>query len=148
MTVETKITPTSDEKMMAALAHFFGSLAAIIVWAIQKDKSRFVKFQALQALSLDFFVMITTGIIFTCGFGIIFLGAFGFMFAGANNAGAQSESAFLILPMMFPFLTFGCLFPFSFILMILRAVAAISILNGWDYRYPIIGKWLDNFMDK
>ena len=55
------IPPTSDEKMMGALAHVFGPLAAIIVWAIQKEKSRFVKFQALQALAFDMIVAVILG---------------------------------------------------------------------------------------
>lgn len=38
---------TSDEKLMGALAHFFGPLVAVIVWITQKEKSPFVKFQAL-----------------------------------------------------------------------------------------------------
>jgi len=34
------VNTTSDERVMAALSHFFGLIAAVIVWATQKDRSR------------------------------------------------------------------------------------------------------------
>lgn len=39
---------SSDERLMAAVSHLFGLLVAIIVWATQKEKSIFVRFQAVQ----------------------------------------------------------------------------------------------------
>jgi len=47
--------PTPDERVTAALAHaatllpMMGALASIVIWATQKDRSRYVAFQALQA---------------------------------------------------------------------------------------------------
>lgn len=143
------IPPTSDEKMMGALAHVFGPLAAIIVWAIQKEKSRFVKFQALQALAFDMIVAVILGGFFFCVFGVVFLGMSGSIFTAMNNPSSGNEVApFFFLPFMFPFMIFGCIFPFSFVLMIVRLIAAISVLNGRNYHYPGIGKWLDNFLEK
>lgn len=141
-------SPTSDEKMMGALAHMFGPLAAIIVWAIQKDKSRFVKFQALQALAFDGVAAITMGLFFFCIFSIAFLGMSGAMFTALNDPSSSDGFAPLFfLPFMFPFMIFGCVFPFSLGLLIVRLVASIAILNGRNYRYPILGKWLDAFLD-
>ena len=57
---------TSDERVMAALAHFFGLIAALIVWVLNKDKSRFVRFQALQALALDGLWMVLSLGLTTC----------------------------------------------------------------------------------
>jgi uncharacterized Tic20 family protein len=51
------ITPTQDERVMAALAHIsallpmMGVVAPIIIWVTQKGKSKFVAFQSLQALA-------------------------------------------------------------------------------------------------
>src|SRR5512144_621725 len=98
MTEETNIT-TSDERMLGALAHFFGILGALIIWVIQKDKSRFVRFQAAQALAFDFLVTLTMGALFLCFFGVTFLGIFGTIFATANSANSpENFSRFMVLP--------------------------------------------------
>ena len=47
MTTSEMTEISSDDRIMAALAHFLGLFGALIIWATQKDKSRFVKFQAL-----------------------------------------------------------------------------------------------------
>jgi uncharacterized Tic20 family protein len=59
---------SSDEKLMGAVAHFFGPLVALIIWSTQKEKSHFVKFQALQALAIDIFLVVVMGILFFCSF--------------------------------------------------------------------------------
>jgi uncharacterized Tic20 family protein len=142
-----RVEPTSDERMMAALAHFFGILGALIIWAIQKDKSRFVRFQATQALAFDLIVMLFMFIVFFCVFGVMFLGMFGTILAGLNNT-AQSEnfSWLMVLPMIFPFLMVTCIFPFSIALFVARIVAAISVLNGNDFRYPFLGTSVEQFL--
>ena len=49
-----------EERLMAALSHFFGMLVALVIWITQKDKSNFVRFQALQAVGLDAILMVVT----------------------------------------------------------------------------------------
>ena len=142
------VSPTSDEKLMGALAHLFGPLVAVIVWAIQKDKSRFVKFQALQALIFDLVVAVGMGAFFFCLFGVMFLGMSMSMFSVMNTPPSDAQIApFFFLPFMFLFMTFGCILPSSFVLLIIRLLAAVSVLNGRNYRYPLIGKWLDGFLE-
>lgn len=139
---------TSDEKLMSAIAHVFGPLGAIIVWAIQKDKSRFVKFQSLQALIFDVLLSLGMGLFFTCIFGVSFLTMTSSLFSASNDFSSPDNIApFFFFPFMMPTLMFGCIFPFSFLIIIYRLFVAISILNGKDFRYPIIGKWLDNFLE-
>ena len=149
MNASDNTSPTSDEKLMGALAHLFGPLAAIIVWAIQKDKSRFAKFQALQALAFDLFVSIGMGLLFFCVFGVGFLIMSGVMLNSINSpSSSDGLTPFFLMPMIFPFMTFGCILPLSFVLILVRLAASISILNGRNYHYPIIGKWLDDFLEK
>jgi uncharacterized Tic20 family protein len=141
------LTPTSDERMMGALAHFFGLIGALIIWAIQKDKSRFVRFQAAQALAFDFVTMLLTLVVFFCSFGAMFIGMFGTIFAAANSsASSETVSPFMMFPFMFPWLMFACIFPFSIALFVARIVAAISVLNGNNFRYPWLGAKVENFL--
>ena len=132
---------------MGALAHFFGMFAALIVWALQKDKSRFVKFQALQALLFDFTVATLFGILFGCIFLLAMLGMYGSMFFFMGNASSSSDVVPLFfLPLLFQSTAFACIFPISLILTVIRLVAALSVLNGREFRYPIIGPWLEKFL--
>lgn len=148
MSTAEVVSPTSDEKLMGALAHLFGPLVAVIVWGMQKDKSRFVKFQALQALIFDLVVAVGMGAFFFCLFGVVFLGMSMSMFSMMNTPPSDAQIApFFFLPFMFPFMTFGCILPSSFVLLIIRLLAAVSVLNGRNYRYPLIGKWLDSFLE-
>ena len=147
MAEETNLTPTSDERMMSALAHFFGVIAALIIWAVQKDKSRFVRFQAAQAMAFDFTVMLFMGVLFFCLFGVMFLGVFGGVFAAVNNSTSPDRlSPFMLFPIMFPFLTFTCILPFSLALLITRVVATVSVLIGNDFRYPFLGAQVEKFL--
>lgn len=140
---------TSDEKLMGGVAHIFGPLVTIMVWATQKDKSRFVKFQALQALAFDLCIVIIGGHVFFCLFGFIFLGMFWTMFTTLDNASSSNEFMSLFaLPFMFPFVTFACVAPVSIGILVVRLIAGISVLNGRNYKYPVVGKWLENFIDK
>ncbi len=146
MTEETAITPTSDEKMLGALAHFFGVIGALIIWVMQKDKSRFVRFQAAQALAFDFSVTLLMIVLFFCLFGMMFIGMFGTIFATLNNSSPENFSRFMAFPFMFPSLMFVCILPFSLVLLVARVVAAISVLSGNNFHYPFLGAKVEKFL--
>ncbi|RPI95917.1 MAG: DUF4870 domain-containing protein [Chloroflexi bacterium] len=147
MTDETSLSPTSDERMMGALAHFFGVIAALIVWVTQKDKSRFVRFQAAQAMAFDFAVMLLMGVVFFCLFGAMFVGMFGTMAVTLNSSTSpENVSPFLMFPFMFPSLMFSCILPFSLAFLIARIVAAASVLSGNNFHYPFLGAKVEGFL--
>lgn len=147
MTEQINGDPTSDERMMGALAHFFGVIGALIIWAIQKDKSRFVRFQATQALAFDFIVMLLMGGLFFCLLGVMFIGMFGTIFATLNSTTSPEDfSRFMVFPMLLPSLMFTCIFPFSFTLLIARIVATVSVLSGNNFHYPFLGAKVEKFL--
>jgi uncharacterized membrane protein len=43
-------TNSSDERTLAGLSHMFGFIVALVVLAVGQSKSRFVRFQAVQAI--------------------------------------------------------------------------------------------------
>ena len=132
---------------MAGLAHFFGLIGALIIWAIQKDKSRFVRFQAAQALAFDFAVTLLMFVLFFSLFGVMFVGIFGTLFATLNSgASPHNFSPFMVLPFLFPFLMFTCMLPFSFAFLIARVIAMISVLSGKDFHFPFLGARVEKFL--
>ena len=147
MSEHTSIETTSDERLMSAVAHFFGLLAALIIWALQKDKSKYVRFQAVQAIAFDFAMVVLSSIVSFCLMGVMFLGIAGSAFAIVNSPSPEDVSPLIIvMSSMFPFGIFICLFPYSLVLLLVRALAAGSVLAGRDFRYPVLGKWVRNFL--
>jgi uncharacterized Tic20 family protein len=148
MTEEFNPTTTSDERTLAGLAHLFGALAALIIWVTQKDKSRFVRFQAVQALAFDFTVMLLMMILFFCLFGAMFAGMFGMMLIplSSSNPAPENVLPFVTLPfMLFPG-TFSCIFPLTLGVLIARVMAAVAVLNGKNFHYPILGTQVEKFL--
>jgi len=146
MSEEITNTTTSDERLIGAVAHFFGMLAALIIWVMQKDKSKYVRFQAAQALAFDIVALVFGGILSFCLVGVIFLGVAGSAFAIVNSSSPDDLAPIFMIPMIFPIGIFTCVLPFSLILLVLRTFAAGSVLAGRDFRYPVLGNLVENFL--
>jgi uncharacterized Tic20 family protein len=128
---------TSEEKLLALFSHlsiFMGGIALpIIFWAINRDKSKFVSFHALQALffHLAYVVVLVFVIIFMIfgGAGIGMLSAIG---AHSHNSTPVFFIIFIIALYCFMFLyIFGCMGYAIYI--------GIKAYNGEFKKYPIIG---------
>ncbi len=141
------VQPTSDERVMAALSHFFGFIAAIIVWATQKDKSRFVRFQSLQAMAFDAVCTVGYLALMMCMMGVMFIGLMGVMFSAAqSSASPDSFLPIVIGSMLFPFGMFFFVVPISLAVLLVRTIAAVSVASGHNFRYPLIADRLDAFL--
>jgi uncharacterized Tic20 family protein len=147
MTSEPTLSPTSDERLLAALAHFLGIMGALIIWLFQKDKSRFVRFQAVQALAFHFAFVAVMMTLLVCLFGVTFIGVFGTIAAAASmSSSPENASPFLFFPFLFMPLSVTCIFPFMLLMFIAQIVAAVSVLNGNDFRYPFLGAQVEKFL--
>ena len=140
-------SPASDDRMMAAVAHFFGPLGATIVWATQKDRSHYVRFQALQALCFDFVALIVITALMFLVVGAISMGIFGSIYAVASEPSSeQAPSVIFFSAMALPFAGLACALPLSLVITVVRSIAAFSLISGRDFRYPVIGSWLEGFL--
>ena len=132
----------SDDNILAAIGHFFGTMVAIIIWAVQKDKSEYVRFQALQAVGYNIAVSIITLILF----GLIF--AFIFKVVSIQTGGIESPDfffVFLLTIISSPWI--ACLiFPYVLVIYIARLIAVISVLQGKDFRYPWLGEYVEKML--
>jgi uncharacterized Tic20 family protein len=83
---------SSEDKILAALGHLFGIIAAIIIWAVQKDKSEYVRFQASQAvvfsLSNVIIEMIVGGLCLVLIFVLMFLAIISSLVTGSDEVPA------------------------------------------------------------
>ena len=130
---ENSIFPTSEERTWASLAHlsillnlitgFLGIIAALIIYLIYQDRSRYVAYHALQSLIFQ--------LVFWAGAGLV---------AGALWA--------ITIPLMFV-LVGCCLLPAAILVtfvpvaaMVFGGVGAIKTNQGQDFQYWLVGSWV------
>lgn len=151
MTDLDNLDPTPDERVMAALAHIsvllplMGVIAPIVIWVTQKDKSRYVAFQSLQALIYQ----LTMIIAWFLGMGCYMCSAFGMfipLMLSESTSNLGANEGLLIMVTMFPFIVMGMMFLFGFAFIIYGVIGAILAFQGKPFRYAIIGKRVERFM--
>ena len=131
----------SDERTWAMLAHlsvllnlvtgFLGVAAALIIYLIYKDRSRYVAYQAMQAFLFQ--------LVFWAGGGLLI---------GAMWAVVGALSAILVGILLIPF---AVLLTLVFLLMPILALAygvagGVQCSSGEDFRYWLIGDWALNLV--
>lgn len=128
----------NDERLMAMFSHlsiFFGAIILpVIFWAINKDKSRFASFHAMQALffHIAYFAIIVAWILIMVFGGI----GLGILSAGSHAVhGSGPPTIFLIL--LFAFYAF--LFIIIFFFIGISIYVAVKAYHGEYTKYPIIG---------
>lgn len=107
---------------------FLGGVAAIIIYFIYKDRSRYIAYHAMQSF------------IFQC---ITWLGA-GIL--AAICIAIASTFFWLIIPLLclVPGLLFILLPPAS---LIYGIVGGVKVNNGEDFRYWLVGDWVRNILE-
>ena len=151
MTDLDTLTPTQDERVMAALAQisvlvpFLGVVAPIVIWVTQKDKSRYVAFQSLQAIAFQLTMILAWFVgmgCYMCSFFSVFLVI---PFASSLES-SQSLSPLFGVPFFIPFLIFGLMFLGGFLFILYGIVAAVMTFQGRPFRYAIIGRRVEQFL--
>jgi uncharacterized Tic20 family protein len=142
-------TITQDEKTLAGLAHgsillgiftngVGGIVAALVIWATQKEKSPYVAFHALQALVYQAVTFIVTMLAWCC-WGALYTAMILVPLISNPDAYQSAPPAGLWLGLfliVFPFGIWG--------LTILYGLwGAVRCFGGHDFRYAVIGRWID-----
>jgi len=135
--------PTSDEKVLAALAHasvlfaFFGPVGPTLIWVYQRNKSKYVRFHALQAMgyqSLAFWAFFLG--IFIAIFGGIIISI---IIASISNFGKSDMSTFPFI--LQPIIMLG-IFGLWGLFFLVGVIGAVFCMINRDFNYPLIGHWL------
>lgn len=137
-----------NERVLAGLAHgsillgpltngVGGLVAALVIWLIQRDKSAYVAFQALQALVYQVAAFVLTGLAWCCwvaawmAMWMPAMAANPRVYQDVPPAGLWIGLALIIVPLAV-----------SAALAIYGLVGAARTLGGHDFEYVLIGKWL------
>jgi len=143
-----QVTTSQDERTLAALAHgsillglfsngIGGIVTALVIWAVQRQKSTYVAYHALQALVYQVATFLLTMLAWCC-WGLLctllilvpVIGNPG-AYDTAPPAGIWVGLILLVVPLGIWGLT------------ILYALwGAVRSLNGHDFKYAIVGDWV------
>lgn len=139
-----------DEKVLAALAHgsillgpltngVGGIITALVVWLIEKEKSTYAAGQALQALVYQAAAFVLSTLAW-CFWGLLWmlmllppLFANPEAYESAPPAGLWAGLILMAIPLSFWVFT-----------IVYGLYAAVRCLGGHDFKYIIIGNWLDS----
>jgi len=135
------INITNEEKLLAMLSHlsmlFGGIILPIILWAVQKDKSNFVRFHSLQAIFYHITYLVI--VIFVALFiGLLsVMSGLGITFLAVNKSEPAAMPAIIIIV---SFLSIGLIFLVIFGMIGYSIYVAVKAYGGNYIMIPIIGK--------
>ena len=141
MESEIKTNPeevSNDDRLLGMLCHlsFFlgGIILPLIIWAVQKDKSKFVRFHSLQAI----FFHITLGVIviFFVLILLLILLISGLSFGAVSDGGEQLPPLLIVVLILF----YGGIFLIIFGGMGYSVYLAVKTYQGNLVKIPVIGK--------
>ena len=118
-TTAPAIKSVSDDNLMAALAHagvLITVIVALVIWLTQKEKSKYVEFQAKQALVYQLVVGVVLLVLWVISFVLMFV-----------------YIGFLLMPIVMLL---------GLVAVIYGLYAAYQTYQGKDFRYVIIGDML------
>lgn len=145
------LKPTPDERVMAALSHIsallpmIGVIAPIVIWVTQKEKSKYVAFQALQSLAYQL-CMIAAWFLGMACYMVSFFGTFFTTFFASAFERSNNIEPILGIIFVFPFIVFGAIILVGFAFVVYGVIGAIMTFQGKPFRYAIIGKRVERFM--
>jgi len=142
----TESNPTQEERLFAALSHGsvilfgMGAVAGVVIWATQKDRSRYVAFQALQSVVYQFAGLLVSMVAWCCWGALYFASMIPLLTMAEQNS---SEAPWFFLVSLF-------LMAVPLILMAIWILGgmwgAVRTLQGRDFRYLVIGEQLERWL--
>ena len=149
--IETKpdqsAEPTSDERLMAALAHgsvvisFLGPIGPILIWISQRRKSAYASFHALQAMGYQMFFF-WVGIAMGFVVAILWVCLLIPIFASLETDSRSLEFA----PFAFEGGFFLLIFSLWGLYMAGGVIGAFRCLLKYEFDYPVLGKKLKAYL--
>jgi len=142
------LTEDHEDRWVVSMGHFaviimlWGMLAPAAVWFTGGRRSDFLKFQSVQALA---FQAATLLLYFLAG-ALYLGGTIFFLISVGGMDAANLDSAFGWIGLVVFFGSLLCTFFIVLLVPLLHIMgqwAGYRILKGDNYRYPILGKWVE-----
>lgn len=142
-----EIKPSTDERVTAALAHGvviaygLGAVGAVVVWLLQKEKSKYVAFQALQAAVYQLVGLLAQLVGWSC-WGCLYGLSFIPMVANAEKYKDAPPPAVFFISLGLMVVPLGLMG-----LWILYGLwGALRAFQGRDFRYIVLGRMVERYL--
>jgi uncharacterized Tic20 family protein len=148
MTTAESLSPTQDERIMGALSHIsvllplLGVVAPIFIWVTQREKSKYVAFQSLQAMAYQLLMIFAYFLAMGC-YIVSFFGSFIFI---PFTSGSDSVGLLPSVGMIIPFLVIAFVFLGGFVFILYGLIGAIMVFQGKPFHYVVIGNKVEKYM--
>lgn len=143
--------PSTDERVLAALSHIsallpmMGVIAPIVIWVTQREKSKFVAFQSLQALAYQLVIIVAWILGMGCYMFSIFI-IFAGMFIGTATESSGWSEAIMVMTSLSPLFVFGVIILFGLAFISYGVVGAVNVFQGKPFRYIILGERIERYL--
>ena len=150
---ETWLIEEREDRWVACMGHFavivmfWGMLVPVTSWIVQGKRSFFLRLQAIQAFAFQAGTML----LYVLSMVIYFGGAIIFLLSVGGIDAANLDSSAGMAGLVVFFVSLLCVFGIVLLIPLLHITgqwAGYKILKGDDYRYPLIGKWIERRMLK
>jgi uncharacterized Tic20 family protein len=135
-----------NTRIVTAFAHFsflipgIGILVPVILWTFRKKHSKFVRNQTLQAMVFQLLQWIWIQLITLIVFFVVFINA---SISTASHLTPEVYSS----RMLTVFIVSSIVISIGwFIYLIFGVIGAVVCLSGRNFRYPFLGRWIDQFV--
>ncbi|MEN8242668.1 MAG: DUF4870 domain-containing protein [Chloroflexota bacterium] len=139
--METTTQYSTEERIMAAVSHaaillpYVGAIVPLGVWVTQREKSDWVRFQALQALVFQTMLFVVL-MLSSCLVIPILFASMGFA--------VENPDVMFSTMMGSMFLPYGVLG----LMILLELVAGVLCMLGKDVRIPFLGKRISKYLEE
>lgn len=128
--------PNDNDRLLSLLSHlgamFGGIFLPLIIWATQKDKSQFIRFNSLQALFFQIAYTVVILFISIIYIAIVFI-------TTAGTITSNDPENFAVLNMFMAFGLMAIIFGSIFVFFGYSIYIGIKSYQGEIKKYPIIG---------
>ncbi|HSG45890.1 MAG TPA: DUF4870 domain-containing protein [Anaerolineales bacterium] len=142
-----------EDRWVASMGHFaviimlWGMLAPVTTWILQGKRNMFLKLQSAQTVIFQVGTML---LYFLSGF--LYIGGFIFFLLSVGGMEAANlDSTIGMIGLVVFFGSLLCTFIIVLLVPLLHIMgqwAGYRTLKGDDYRYPLVGKWVERWLSK
>lgn len=153
--MEKRISPPgSDEKAYAGLAYLLGLIPALLILLFKKDDSPYIKFHAIQAALYSAIMYLLAGLLLAAQTALVLTagaGAFVLTNVIADTIRPETPGIYFALSSLMVLIIVLGLILLALILLglyLYRLIAAVYTFAGKDWRYPLLGNWVEKIIEK
>lgn len=146
--MDSVTTPrVGEERLLSALAHgliltdFVGAIGGVVIYAVYREKSRYVALEAAQAAVYQLLSFLLTAGCWICWTAAYLVSLVPLM---ANPEAYPEPSWFFwagLASMLLPLLFMGVVYLYGL-------WGAVRSLQGKPFRYLLVGSWVEHFLSE